>query len=639
MWKLITLSVLLVLPIVRPDLTIPITIPGISSGSLDINGNVVLNVNRIQDILNQFQSIVQSLYNIQSPELGSAAENFRYVMDSLVEAGAPIFQSLSNVAKISSGNITRDFGGIRESINYAVGLNQDHMSLVNKTRQIVGVNTSLYFNGVLNSLASNLGNMSEILTKIESAINGIKGQNRPSQAAIRALLPNDNIKALNAVLRQYILTGDAAIPQIRSIVSRVQSVDNFLNRISISIYQQRKYLNNTLARIVPYLQSNVISRFRNSLTSLQSQVVSRSSRAVKALSNLIPSQPNGLGATANQTIRVIQELARNVSNDANILLQQVSRLSINESLPNAVLNEIEKLLNEASRNLTVSMTQRVRFVDVCFARFNSDFDQIPRSAYIQLSTCVWDTASDLSNVAIYMNHLILTALVDLNNELQAVERCTGMVSGHPSEMTKYQADICLNDALSYLQKREVYANHMASYRSILGNEISYSAQRYSFCMGTTLRQVISRAAYLKGSVDKCLSAGPTVTPYWWSGSVMEVKAKEEDKREEKEEDKREEKEEDKRDQKEQMVVEEQVEAKEQVEEVAVEEQVEEKEVLEEDEEQEEEVLEEDEEEDEEEEEVEAEDEAEGEEEVEAEDEAAEGEEKIFDNAIWTKKRK
>ncbi|XP_053684245.1 uncharacterized protein LOC128734206 [Sabethes cyaneus] len=514
MWKLISLSWLLVLPIVRPDLTIPVTVPGISSGSLDINGNVVLNVNRIQDILNQFQSIVQSLYNIQSPELGSAAENFRYVMDSLVEAGAPIFQSLSNVAKISSGNITRDFGGIRESINYAVGLNQDHMSLVNKTTQIVGVNTSLYFNGVLNSLASNLGNMSEILNKIESAVNGIKRENRPSQAAIRALLPNDNIKALNAVLRQYILTGDAAIPQIRSIVSRVQSVDNFRNRISVSINQQRQYLNNTLARIVPYLQSNVISRFRNSLASLQSQVISRSSRAATALSNLIVLLPDVLKATVNQTVPVIQALARNVSNDANILLQQISRLSVNEALPYVVLNETEYFLNEASRNLTVSMTQRARFADACFARFNSYFDQIPRTVYSQLSTCVWDTASDLSSVAVNMNYLIQSALIDLNNELQAVERCAGMVSRYSSEMTKYQAATCLNDARSYLQKREVYAQQMANYQVLLKNEISYSAQRYNFCMVTTFRQAMGLGAYLKRSVDKCLNGGPTVTPFW-----------------------------------------------------------------------------------------------------------------------------
>ncbi|XP_055533672.1 uncharacterized protein LOC129723464 [Wyeomyia smithii] len=518
MRKLISLSLLLVLPIVRPDLTIPSTIPGVSSGSLDISGNIVSNVDRIQDILNQFQSIVQSLYYIQTPELGQAAENFRYVMDSLVEVGNPVFQSLSTVAKISSGNITRAFKGIKDDVNIAIEINDEHVRLVNMTMQILGVNSTLYFGGILNSLASNLRNMTEILNNIEIAISEIKSQNSQSQAAVRALLPNNDIKALNAVLRQYILTGDAAIPQIRSIVNRVQSVDNFQSRMSNTINQQRQYLNSTLARIVPYLQSNVISRFQSSLTGLQSQVVSRSSRAAVTLSNFIM-QSNVLGASANQTIPVIQALAQKVSNDANILLQQVSGLTVNEAMPYVLMNETERLLKEASRNLTMSITQRLRFADTCYSRYNSDFDRIPRNAYSQVYTCVWDTASDLTTTALNMNYVVQLALVDLNNGLQAVERCTNMVSRTSPEMTVYQAASCLNDARSYLQKREVYTQQMANYQILLRNEISYSAQRYNFCMVTTLRQVMTQVSYLKASVDKCLNGGPILTPYKWSVSV------------------------------------------------------------------------------------------------------------------------
>ncbi|XP_055533673.1 keratin, type II cytoskeletal 1-like [Wyeomyia smithii] len=444
---------------------------------------------------------------------------FRYVMDSLVEVGNPVFQSLSTVAKISSGNITRAIKGIKDDVNIAVELNAEHIRLVNMTMQILGVNSTLYFGGILNSLASNLRNMTEILNNIEVAINEIKSQNSQSQEAVRALLPNNDIKALNAVLRQYILTGDAAIPQIRSIVSRVQSVDNFQDRISSTINQQRQYLSSTLARIIPYLQSNVISRFRSSLTGLQTQVVSRSSRAAVTLSNLVILQPNVLGASANQTIPVIQSLAQKVSNDANILLQQVSRLTVNEAMPYVLMNETEWLLEEASRNLTMSITQRLPFADTCYSRYNSDFDRIPRNAYSQAYTCVWDTASDLTTTALNMNYVVQLALVDLNNGLQAVERCTNMVSRTSPEMTVYQAASCLNDARSYLQKREVYAQQMANYQILLRNEISYSAQRYNFCMVTTLRQVMTQVSYLKASVDKCLNVGAVVSPYWWSGSV------------------------------------------------------------------------------------------------------------------------
>ncbi|XP_058831433.1 uncharacterized protein LOC131690011 [Topomyia yanbarensis] len=522
MWKAIPLVVFLVLPALleaKPDLALPVSMLGVSTGSLDTSGNIVSNVDRIQYILNQFQSIVQSLYSIQTPELSSAADNFRFVMDSLVVVGSPIFQALSSASKVSSGNISRIVRGIEDDIDYAVALHEVHVQLVNETRQILGENSTNYFNEALNSLVDNVESFVAPLYTIKTAVEGIQSQKSLSRDEIKARLPNEAIKELNAALREYIRIGDAAVPQIRSVVSRVQTVDNFLIRLSAVVSQQRQYLNSSLARISPYLESNVISRFRSSLSSLSSQVTQRSGRLSVTLSNLFLMESEVLRVAANQTIPAIQAFAMNISNDANAVLQQIAQLTVNQSLPYIVLNETERLLNEASRGLSLAMTQRIPRADTCYSQHNYDFDRIPRMVYSQSYSCVWDTASDLSAVAINLNYIIQLALIDLNSGLQAVERCAGLVSRSSPALTKYQASVCLDNARRFISNRRVYAQQMANYQVLLGNEISYSAQRYNFCMMNTLSQAQAQISYLDAAVNQCLNITQVVTPMKWWGKL------------------------------------------------------------------------------------------------------------------------
>lgn len=516
MLKFLPLLVLLVVPVLsepKPDLTVPATITGVSTGSLDTTGNIVANVDRILNTLNQFYSIVGSLYYIESPQFGEAADNFRYVMDSLVEAGSPVFQSLSNVAKVSSGDVKKAFGGIQANIKNAVALNPEHLQLVNQSQNILGENTTVYFDDVLNKLASNLGNMSNLLDRIQNSIVEIQQLDTKSQASIKPLLPNDDIKALNAVLRQYIQIGDAAIPEVRSVVNRIRTVDSFQVRLRNVVNQQRQYLNSSLARIPPLIQTNVINRFRTSISGLQTQVVTRSNKAVVTLTNFLLDNAVDLKESANRTIPVMLELGKNVSRNSNILLSRVDQLTVSENLPYIVFNNTEQLIEESSTEISLAMAQRLRNADTCYARYNYDFDKIPRMVYSQLYNCMWDTANDLSLVATNLNSVMQLALVDVNNGILAVERCASLVTSNAPEVTKSQAATCLDQAREYLSNRHVYVDQLANYQRMLEKEILYSAQRYNFCMATTQRQAFAQAASLYGSINRCLNITPTVSTF------------------------------------------------------------------------------------------------------------------------------
>lgn len=517
MLKLAVLAVLLIASVLsepKPDLTVPAVISGVSTGSLDTNGNIVANVDRILATLNQFQSIVQSLYYIKSPEYVAAADNFRYVMDSLVEAGSPIFQGLSNVAKVSSGNVTRTFNGIRFHISYAVDLNEEHLILVNETRAVLGDTTTAYFDGALNKLAANLANITELLNNIQSAIVEIEQLNPKTQAGINALLPNNDIKALNAVLRQYIQIGDAAIPEIRSVVSRMQTVDNFRYRISSLFDQYRQsmdtYVNRTTA---PYLKSSVIDVLDNGLANLRKQLVERTSKDAVSVATLLLDSNNFLNDAANQTIPVIQSLANNLSANFNVLQSRVQTLRVTTDLPYTVLNITENALNEAIHEVSLAMTQRVNKSDTCFAQFNYQFDTVPRTVYSLLYSCLSNTGSDLAQMASAMNFIAGLTRTDVSYELSALEGCVNMVTRYSTDLTKYQAATCLNEARNFIAGRQVYAQQMANYQKLLENEVSYSAGRYDFCLSNSLRQAQTMVNYLRGALGQCMGLAPTVTPF------------------------------------------------------------------------------------------------------------------------------
>uniref|UniRef100_A0A1Q3FFM8 Putative 56 kDa salivary secreted protein n=1 Tax=Culex tarsalis TaxID=7177 RepID=A0A1Q3FFM8_CULTA len=502
------------------DLAVPATIPGASMGSSSTNGNIVANDDRILGILNQFHSIVESLYYLELPELSNASENFRLVMDSLVEVGSPIFQSLSNVAKISSGNIEKAYGTVRANIKTAVDLNEDHIVLVNQTRHILGDNTTNYFINVLNNLTINLSNVSRILDNIERAAVEIQSLSKKSPAAVNALVPTNDIRDLNAVLRQYILIGDAAVPEIRSVVSRVRTVDSFLTRISNVVNQQRQLFNSSFSRIPPYIQSNVLNNVRTSLQGVRTQITDRYRNVLVGVWKMNTLNDSvTMNLVTNRTAPVVQGIADNVANTIEILVNQVNSLEVSSVEPFEVLNRTQDMVVATTHQISLAMTQRMKGADTCYARYNSEFDKIPRSVYSQLYTCVWDTTYDLSQVAINMNYVLRLMVVELNNEFISVERCTNMVSRNSPDITKHQAVACLEAARQYLANRKVPLQQLVDYQRLFQKEVSYSAERYNFCLTTTLHQAYAQSFRLYELINECLNIVPTVTPMKWYGKV------------------------------------------------------------------------------------------------------------------------
>nr|AAV90686.1 putative 56.5 kDa secreted protein 56k-3 [Aedes albopictus] len=517
MLRLAAISLLLIASVLsepRPDLAVPVTIPGVSSGSLDTNGNIVANADRILATLNQFQSIVQSLYYIKTPEYAEVADNFRYVMDSLVEAGSPIFQGLSNVAKISSGNIERAFNGIRSDINYTIDLHEEHMSLVNASRDILGDATTAYFEGALTKLFENLNNITSLLNNIQGAVVQIQQLNPRTQAAVNALLPNSDIKALNAVLRQYIQIADSAIPGIRSVVSRIQTVDSLNSRITTSFEQYRQSLNTYINRTsAPYLQSNVINTLVNGLANLRKQLVERTSKDGVSVATLMFDSNSILGDAANRTVPVLQALALNISTNFDALENLVKTLRMATDRPHVVLNMTERALNAVIRETSLVMTQRRNRSDSCFAQVNNLFDAIPRNVYPSLSNCLYNTVSDGSAMVSTMNYATGSTRNDMNYELAAVEGCVNMITRYSTDMTKYQAATCLSEARNFISGRRVYVQQIANYQKLLENEVAYSAGRYDYCLANSMRQAQTMINYLRGTFGQCVGMAPAVTPY------------------------------------------------------------------------------------------------------------------------------
>lgn len=503
------------------DLTFPATITGASTGSAGTYGNIIANNDRILGILNQFHTIVESLYYLELPELSAASENFRLVMDSLVEAGSPIFQSLSNLARISSGNPRKAFEVVRANIKVAVNLNEDHILLVNHTRLVLGENTTNYFVNVLNNLTINLSNVSIILDNIQQAAEQVQNLTTKSPTAVNALVPASDIRDLNVVLRQYILIGDSAVPEIRSVVSRVRSVDSFLTRISAVVNQQRQTFNASFSRIPPYVESNVLNNFRTSLQGVRTQIADKQNNVLVGIWKMNAlNDSDVMNFATNQTAPVVRGIAENVANNINVLVAQVNALEVSSIQPYEVLNRTEEMLVASTHQISLAMTQRAKNADTCFARYNYEFDKIPRTVYSQLYTCVWDTAYDLSQVATNLNYVLRLMALELNNEFTAVERCTNMVSRNSPDITKHQAVACLETARSYLANRQVPQQQSVDYQQMFLKEVTYSAERYNFCLTTTLHQAYAQSFRLYELINECLNITPTVTPMRkWYGKL------------------------------------------------------------------------------------------------------------------------
>lgn len=488
----------------KPDFAVPATLIGVSTGSLDTSGNIVQNIDRIGTILNQFHSIVESLYYVESPELNEAAQKFRTVMDSLVETGSPIFQGLSNVAKVSTGNITKAFNAIRGDIVDALDLAEENMALVNSTSPILGENTTNYFSNALEQLAENLVNVTTQLDSIEEAIIAIQRQNPNSQAAIRALAPNEAIKTLNAVLRQYIAIGDTTVPEIRSVVNRVRNVDSFLARIRSVFSQMRTSIEVGLARLPASLDSSWKTRVDSNLVALKNQISTLSARAGAGLANLLSGDKDDLTRAAQLTAVALSQMTENFTSHVNAILERVVPVRVVSDMDD-VFNYTQSVALRASDQLVQSVTQRTRNADSCFSQYNYEFDKIPRMLYSQVYSCAWDRTSQLSEVAQDLSYVGRLAQSSASYAIQAVQRCSALVSSTSTPMARNQAAVCLIQARNYILNQLPFARQLASYRIQMQHETAYEANADHFCMASSLTQAVFQCQYLQEQIYNCLN--------------------------------------------------------------------------------------------------------------------------------------
>uniref|UniRef100_A0A182QBY9 Protein TsetseEP domain-containing protein n=1 Tax=Anopheles farauti TaxID=69004 RepID=A0A182QBY9_9DIPT len=363
----------------KPDFAVPARMTGVGSGVLPgTSGNVVQNTNRVLAVLAQFQSITESLYGLQTPELYRLATGFRVVLDSLVESGSPIFQALSNAARLSTGNITTVFDGIRRSINAMVALDELHHAVINGTQLLLGSEGVQNISIVLDQLVRNVADLSIVLDEIEPAIVDIQRLGRPTQTQVDSVYPQGGIRKLNGILLDYVNIGTSTVPQINAVVNRIRLMDGFIARLDSVTGAMRTTLNGTMAAVNESILSGVQQRLQNALRATNTNfnsTVTLVTRKLKLffLDDVRAIRQGARNATATLTTRLtnVTELVDEVSNR--------SRVTVGDgSAADWVMNRTNGVIMDLAWRTALSVTSAVPRADTCFARFNYEFDKVPR---------------------------------------------------------------------------------------------------------------------------------------------------------------------------------------------------------------------------------------------------------------------
>uniref|UniRef100_A0A182R473 Uncharacterized protein n=1 Tax=Anopheles funestus TaxID=62324 RepID=A0A182R473_ANOFN len=490
----------------KPDFAVPARMTGVASGSLDSTGNVVQNTNRVLNLLDQFQSITETLYGLQTPDLYQLATGFRLVLDSLVESGSPIFQALSNAARLSSGNITTVFDGIRQSINATIALNELHQSAINGTGLLLGTAGVQNISTVLDQLVRNVANLSVALDEIEPTLVEIQQLSRPSQAQVDSLYPRNGIRKLNAILLDYVNIGRTTVPQINAVVNRIRMMDGFIARLTSVTSGLRNYLNSSLIAVNGSVQSGVEQRLQTALRTIRTNFntgVTAATRKLKLfflddLDTVRMEAQNASGLLVKRLSNVTQSLDELVNRTAVIMEGQETEWVMNRT--------IASVLDLAWR-MALSVTSSLPKADTCFSRFNYEFDKLPRLIYSSLSSCGQQEVRTLQSVASALVGYLGVVQAQLDSETNQYNQCLNGVVPSSSDELKLQRAVCLQGAqrLSYIWGNIVVDNQLKAFEEIMQDEIGYSAERHHQCVRTSYLLMAAEIKNLWSAIANCLN--------------------------------------------------------------------------------------------------------------------------------------
>uniref|UniRef100_A0A182SJA9 Uncharacterized protein n=1 Tax=Anopheles maculatus TaxID=74869 RepID=A0A182SJA9_9DIPT len=475
----------------RPDFAVPARMTGVASGSLDSTGNVVQNTNRVLNLLDQFQSITETLYGLQTPDLYRLATGFRLVLDSLVESGSPIFQGLSNAARLSSGNITTVFDGIRQSINATIALNELHQAAINGTSMLLGMAGVQNISTVLDQLVRNVAELGGTLDEIEPALVEIQQLVRPSQALVDSRYPRDGIRKLNGILLEYVNIGRSTVPQINAVVNRIRMMDGFIARLASVTSGLRNYLNGTLQTALRTIRTNfnvtvttttrkLKQFFLDDLESVQLEARNASGLLVKRLTNVTQS---------------LDELA----NNATVVMERHET--------EWVMNRTIAVVTELAWRMALSVTSSVPGADSCFAKFNYEFDKIPQLIYASLVSCGQGEVRTLQSVANALVGYLGVVQAQLDSEANQYNQClSGLVPGS-SDALKLQRAVCLRGAerLSVIWGDVVVDNQLQAFEELVRDEVGYSAARHHQCVRASDQLLFAEVQRLWSAIGGCLN--------------------------------------------------------------------------------------------------------------------------------------
>uniref|UniRef100_A0A2M3ZZH6 Putative secreted protein n=2 Tax=Anopheles triannulatus TaxID=58253 RepID=A0A2M3ZZH6_9DIPT len=500
-----------------PDFAVPARMTGVGSGNLDRTGNVVQNTNRVLAVLEQFQSITEWLYSLQTPDLYRLATRFRTVMDSLVETGSPIFQGLSNAARLSSGNITSLFAGIQRSIDVTVALNNLHQLTINETRPFLGEAGVHNISTVLDLLVRNVRNLSAVLDEIEPPLEELQlrlqstAPSSPaasSTALVDRLYPRAAVRKLNDILLDYVNIGVATVPQINAVVNRVRLMDGFIARLDSVATTQQHSLNASLATVNGTIRNYVEGRLRGAVRGL-APAFNRSVTEAKAkLRPLMADQ-------------VLQEVARNATNRLTERLTNVTEaldtladhIEVVRQFGQAVhttrliMNLTVAAISELAWNLTLAVTSAQPGAEGCFRRYGYEFDKLARQLYDSLSGCGQGEARALQGVTGALIGFLGVIQTQLDAETRTYGQCLGGLSvGSPDDL-KRQRRLCLEVAVQYSQLvgGTVVANQLSSFGEVLQRELGYSTDRHGACLLGSYRLLVTEVVHLRDSLAACLN--------------------------------------------------------------------------------------------------------------------------------------
>uniref|UniRef100_A0A182FGU8 Uncharacterized protein n=1 Tax=Anopheles albimanus TaxID=7167 RepID=A0A182FGU8_ANOAL len=498
-----------------PDFAVPARLTGVGSGNLERTGNVVQNANRVLAVLEQFQSITEWLYSLQTPDLYHLAARFRTVMDSLVETGSPIFQGLSNAARLSSGNITSLFAGIQRSIDVTVALNNLHQLTINETRPFLGEAGVRNISTVLDLLVRNVRNLSTVLDEIEPALADLQlrllagAASSPASASaalVERLYPRAAVRQLNDILLDYVNIGVATVPQINAVVNRVRLMDGFIGRLDSVATTQQRSLNASLATVNGTLRNYVQDRLRAAVRGLAPAFNRSITEATRKLRPLMADQ-------------VLQEVARNATDRLTGRLANVTetldtladRIVVQfeqaDRTTRLIMNLTVAAIGELAWNLTLAVTSAQPGAEGCFRRYGYEFDKLARQLYDSLSGCGQGEARALQGVTGALIGFLGVVQTQLDAEARTYGQCLGGLTADSSADLKRQRRLCLEVAVQYSQLvgGTVVANQLASFDGVLQRELGYSMDRHGACLLGSYRLLVTEVAYLGDSLAACLN--------------------------------------------------------------------------------------------------------------------------------------